>query len=74
MTIVPRFLTSIIKEEELPLTRKIWMDTRLTLVSGAPRTWRNVITSEIVTKGPALPVGDILTSFPVAMLVSEDGR
>jgi (1->4)-alpha-D-glucan 1-alpha-D-glucosylmutase len=74
MTIVPRFLTSIIKEEESPLTRKIWMDTRLTLLSGAPRTWRNVITSEIVTRGNALPVGDILTSFPVALLVSEDAR
>jgi len=73
MTVVPRFLTRIIKEEELPLTRKIWMDTRLTPVSGAPQTWRNVITSEIVTEGPALLVGDILRSFPVAMLVSEEG-
>ena len=38
---------------------------------GAPAAWRNVITSEVSAGGRALPVGDILLSFPVALLMGE---
>ena len=39
--------------------------------NGAPAAWRNVITSEVVSPGQALSVGDILLSFPVALLMGE---
>ena len=38
---------------------------------GAPAAWRNVITSEVLAAGQALPVEDILLSFPVAFLMGE---
>ena len=45
---------------------------------GAPAAWRNVITNEVLSAGQALPVGDILLSFPVAFLMGagkeQDGQ
>ena len=37
---------------------------------GAPTVWRNV-TSEVLSASQALSVGDILLSFPVALLIGE---
>ncbi len=37
----------------------------------APLEWRNVITNEVISAGSALPVGDVLHSFPVALLMGE---
>ncbi len=37
----------------------------------APVEWRNVITGEVLSAGDALPVGDVLHSFPVALLMGE---
>ena len=37
----------------------------------SPLEWRNVITSEVLSAGNALPVGDVLHSFPVALLMGE---
>jgi len=39
--------------------------------NGAPAAWRNVITSEVLSARKALSVGDILLSFPVALLMGE---
>jgi maltooligosyltrehalose synthase len=39
--------------------------------NGAPVAWRNVITGEVLAAGQALFVGDILLSFPVALLIGE---
>jgi len=41
---------------------------------GAPAAWRNVITGEEISAGRALSVGDILLSFPVALLMGEGMR
>lgn len=38
---------------------------------GAPAAWRNVITSEVLSAGKALSVGDVLSTFPVALLIGE---
>jgi maltooligosyltrehalose synthase len=37
----------------------------------SPAEWRNALTSEVLSAGNALPVGDVLLSFPVALLMSE---
>ena len=37
----------------------------------SPAEWRNALTSEVLSAGNALPVGDVLHSFPVALLMSE---
>jgi (1->4)-alpha-D-glucan 1-alpha-D-glucosylmutase len=56
VTVVPRFVLK---------RRGEWGDTRLVLPEGA---WRNELTGEEVTGGPA-QVGRMLASFPVALLV-----
>ena len=71
LVIAPRFLSHLIQEGDLPLGRKVWQDTEVIMPNGAPAAWRNVITSEVLSAGKTLPVGDALLSFPVALLMGE---
>jgi len=71
LVIAPRFLSHLIQEGDFPLRKQVWQDTEVVLPNGAPAAWRNVITSEVLAAGQALSVGDILTSFPVALLMGE---
>ena len=71
LVIAPRFLTRLVQEGDFPLGRKVWQDTEVTMPDGAPAQWRNVITSEVLSAGHALPVGDALLNFPVALLMGE---
>ena len=71
LVMAPRFLTRLVQEGDFPLGRKVWQDTEVTMSDGAPAQWRNVITSEVLPAGHALPVGDALLHFPVALLMGE---
>ncbi len=71
LVIAPRFLSHLIQEGDFPLGRQVWQDTEVIMPNGAPAAWRNVITSEALSAGKALSVGDILLSFPVALLMGE---
>ena len=71
LVIAPRFLSHLVQEGDFPLGRQVWQDTEVIMPDGAPAAWRNVITSEVLAAGKALPVGDILLSFPVALLIGE---
>ena len=71
LVIAPRFLSHLIQEGDFPLGRQVWQDTEVIMPDGAPAQWRNVITSEVLSAGRALPIGDILISFPVALLMGE---
>ncbi len=75
LIIAPKFLSHLIQEEDLPLGRQVWQqvwqDTAVIMPNGAPAAWRNVITSEVLSAGKGLPVGDVLLSFPVALLMGE---
>jgi len=72
ISIVPRFLTKLIKENEFPFGTKIWKDTFLTL----PFNEGNLIdafTEEHVNPDEnKIPIGRILKNFPVSLLVSEN--
>jgi len=70
LVIAPRFLSHLIQEGCFPLGRQVWQDTEVIMPDGAPAAWRNVITSEVLSSGRALSIGDILLSFPVALLIS----
>lgn len=72
LVIAPRFLSRLVQAGDFPLGRKIWQDTQVTMPDAAPAQWRNVITSEVLSAGMALPVGDALLNFPVALLMGED--
>ncbi len=73
VTVVPRFLTAVVEEGALPLGREAWEDTHLDLPERAPSHWREALTgAQVVPPERHLPVGDILTQFPVALLVGDD--
>jgi (1->4)-alpha-D-glucan 1-alpha-D-glucosylmutase len=71
LTIVPRFLMSVIKEGEYPLGSRVWLDTEVVLPDGSPCLWENIFTAEVLS-GRSLRVSEILKDFPVAMLMSEE--
>ncbi len=75
LVVAPRFFTRLIGDAAgLPLGPGLWGDTRLVLPreeSGA--SYRNIFTAERVTVSPdgaaaCLPLGEILASYPVALL------
>ncbi len=73
--VAPRFFTRLIREPEaIPCGRDVWGETRLILPSDLPGSrYRNIFTGEMVTGSPhdgrtVLPLGEILASFPVAIL------
>jgi len=71
LTIVPRFLASLVRAGEYPLGPDTWQDTRISLPEGLPRTcWRNTLTGEVVHGRENLAIGEILQSLPVALLVN----
>jgi (1->4)-alpha-D-glucan 1-alpha-D-glucosylmutase len=71
IVVAPRFLSRLVQEGDFPLGRPVWQDTEVVMPDGAPAAWRNVITSEVLSAGQALSVGDILRGFPVALLMGE---
>jgi (1->4)-alpha-D-glucan 1-alpha-D-glucosylmutase len=71
LVVVPRFLSTLVKEDQLPLGRDAWQDTVVALPATAPRTWRNVFTQEKMRSTTDLAVADTLAHFPVALLASE---
>ncbi|OHB67514.1 MAG: malto-oligosyltrehalose synthase [Planctomycetes bacterium RBG_13_62_9] len=70
VTVVPRFLTSLIQSGELPLGERVWQDTRIALPGDAPSDWRDAITDSPLTAHHGLLVGDVLRDFPVSILVT----
>ena len=72
VTIVPRFLTSVIKEDEDPLGQRVWEDTHITLPERISNGWKNVITNQWVRSEGKLIIGEALKHFPVALLIREE--
>lgn len=69
VTVVPRFTSEIVDHTELPVGKNKWKDTSILVPGDAPEILDNVITGERTenTKN-ALPAGEILKTFPVALL------
>ena len=78
IAIAPRFTATLAPGEQLPLGSEIWDKTRLRVPDDfGPCTFENVLTGErivpAVTDDVAqITVADILTSFPVALLLSDE--
>ncbi|MDP8262526.1 MAG: malto-oligosyltrehalose synthase [Candidatus Ancaeobacter aquaticus] len=68
--IVPRFLVSLVNKGEIPLGNKIWKDTAINL-NNMPGQWHNVFTDKAISIKDVLTVGEVLSEFPVAILVSK---
>ncbi len=69
--IAPRFLTYLVQDGDFPFGREIWKDTEVIMPDCPTFEWRNVITSEALSTSRVLPIGDILQSFPVALLMTD---
>jgi (1->4)-alpha-D-glucan 1-alpha-D-glucosylmutase len=71
VTIVPRFLLTLVKEGQDPLGTDIWEDTRIPFPDELPRVWRNVLTGEVIRARDSLGIGEVLRLLPVALLVND---
>ncbi|MFP3866833.1 MAG: malto-oligosyltrehalose synthase [Desulfobacteraceae bacterium] len=69
LIIVPRLLTAVIPAGQLPLGESVWQDTALALPF-APFSGRDVFTGRIIHGQGQLLVGEILTHFPGALLLT----
>jgi len=72
LTITPRLTTALVKENEMPLGRRIWGDARLVLSDDMPVSWINAITDQPLRIFDEMYIGDILDRFPVALLIGRD--
>lgn len=74
LVIAPRFLSTLISEGDFPLGKQVWQNTAVIMPDGAPTAWQNVLTNEeVISADRGVLVGDILRSFPVALLMGEGG-
>ena len=72
ITLVPRFITSLVQPGTPPIGSEVWGDTALEIPNGADATWKNWITCESVEMDANPTIGSLLKDFPVALLVSEN--
>ena len=71
IVIAPRFLTGIVKPEEMPIGEKVWQDTKLELSDEMPSVWQDAITNQMVESNSQLAIGEALNYFPCALLISQ---
>ncbi len=79
MVVAPRLIARLLPEaQDLPLGEVAWQDTRVLLEGIDPHQgWRNLFTGEPITltvqeDGPSLAIAEVLTHFPVALLVAGE--
>jgi (1->4)-alpha-D-glucan 1-alpha-D-glucosylmutase len=74
IALVPRLPARLLGERHaLPLGSEVWGNTVLELPADvAGREWRNVLTGEHHGAASHLPLGQLLASFPVVLLASEE--
>ena len=72
--VVPRFLTTIVTESELPFGNEIWKNTAILLPDQIPRHYVNMITTQHIHGHHRMNVGEILTHFPAALLLHSGER
>ncbi|MFH2212580.1 MAG: malto-oligosyltrehalose synthase [Pseudomonadota bacterium] len=74
ITLVPRLPARLLGDRNtLPLGPEVWGDTVLELPGKlAGLEWRNVLTGECHAAASQMALGQLLTCFPVVLLVSEE--
>ena len=71
ITIVPRFLASVVKEDRYPLGREVWADTHIVFPETGAVSCKEVITGIEMDCSGALFIGDVLRYCPCAILTSH---
>ncbi|PVY39406.1 malto-oligosyltrehalose synthase [Pontibacter virosus] len=72
IVVVPRLLTDIISEKELPLGEQVWDDTAVELPAGSPQVWQQLFGGQQLQAKQAITLAEIFKSFPVALLTSTN--
>jgi (1->4)-alpha-D-glucan 1-alpha-D-glucosylmutase len=70
ISIVPRFLTSLIAPDQAPYGKAVWGDTALVLPPDLKGPWHDALTDVKHRDQPRVPISKILQTFSVALLVS----
>ncbi|SFG13533.1 malto-oligosyltrehalose synthase [Pontibacter chinhatensis] len=65
---VPLLLVSLVGSHEQPLGQEVWQDTSIILPDNAPKVWQQALGNGTLNATNALPVADVLKTFPVALL------
>jgi len=75
LVVAPRLLAKLVAPGTPPVGRRVWDDDRLLLPDGAPKGWSNLFTGDslqLSTSGKrGLPLCNVLSIFPVALLVAS---
>lgn len=71
ITVVPRFLTSLVEPGTMPLGEEVWQDTTLDLSSNNSGEWLDVLTKRSLSHTSKLKLSKALEQFPVALLISR---
>jgi (1->4)-alpha-D-glucan 1-alpha-D-glucosylmutase len=72
VAIAPRLSVALCRPQVFPLGGQVWGDTAVRLPTGAPGTWVNLLTGDVISlshQTGRLLVGDTLARFPVALLL-----
>jgi (1->4)-alpha-D-glucan 1-alpha-D-glucosylmutase len=69
LVVVPRFITSLVGSGQLPVGPRVWEDTRIGLPGHGPSNWQDALTGRTLHAQGEISVGDILATFPVAILL-----
>ena len=71
IAIAPRFLTGVVKSQEMAIGKQVWKDTHLVLSEQMPSVWKDAITNQVVESNGTLAIGEALSYFPTALLISQ---
>lgn len=72
ITLAPRLLTYLVKEDEYPHGENVWGDTQIVIPEDASlSSWRDVFTNRVIKTEKTLPIGEVLKHFPVSLLICE---
>jgi len=72
IVIVPRFLTSLVRYEEVPTGENIWKDTYVEIPQSVLPRLRDVFTNQSIEAEKELIIHEVLNKFPVSLLVSSE--
>jgi (1->4)-alpha-D-glucan 1-alpha-D-glucosylmutase len=75
LTVVPRLATRLTPDRGFPLGKSAWGTSAVVLPAGASARWKSIFTGATVSGSGArkkrLPLSDILSELPFALLVSQ---
>ncbi|MFH1778155.1 MAG: malto-oligosyltrehalose synthase [Candidatus Omnitrophota bacterium] len=71
ISVVPRFLTGIIKEGEVPFST-VWRDTQIILPEDAPKNWQDIFTNQKITAERAISISETFKHFPASLLINRE--